>query len=175
MQSELETARQQLTQFQTKKDAGTETQADVAQAKEAARKLGLTLNEDLEKSGYIKKDELDSYLEEREKQRDAVKSILSTAEKLEKEIDGTDGRPKFNKKVVLAYAQAYGIGDLQKAYEDMHADSIKSWQDAKIAAEKKPGLKTLQSISGNKEPKSVFVTDDNVNNLLKERLWGSSN
>lgn len=173
-QSELEKARTQLSQFEQKKDAGTETESDVMKAREAARKLGIIMKDDLDQSGYLRKDQLDSYLEEREMQRKAVEQVLQNAENLEKEIDGTDGRPKFNKKVVLSYANTYGFNDLKAAYEDMHADSINAWKEAQISAQKKPGLKTLSSTPGNKEPKSSPVTDDNVNDRLREALWGSN-
>lgn len=174
MKSELDTARQQLARFEQKKEAGTETEGDVEKAREAARKLGIILKDDLDKDGYIRKDQLDQYLEEREQQRKALEQIMSTADSLEKELDGKDGRPRFVKKHVLAYANAYKIPDLKAAYEDMHSDALQSWKDAQIASQKKPGLKTLNASPGNKEPQEVKVTNDNYNSLLKEKLWGSN-
>lgn len=161
-----------LAKLQTKQELGTETAEDVAKAKEAARKLGITLNEDLEKNGYIKKEDLEKYLEERDTKQEAVRKVLAEADKLETEIDGSDGRPAFNKKVVLAYANSYGKSDLKEAYEEMNEKALKAWQEAQIEAKKGKSLKTLQP-GGEKNPKQEKVTDDNVKDLLKEKLWGA--
>lgn len=169
MESQLAEARSQLEKFQTKQEAGTETPADEAKAKEAAKRLGLILKDDLDSSGYIKKDELDKYLSERDQEREAVKQVLSQAETLEKELDGSDGRPKFNKKIVLAYANTYGKADLKEAYEEMHEDTLKSWKKEQIDAEKKPELKTFNA-GDKKQPERVKVTDANVKDLLREKL-----
>lgn len=174
-QSEKQALQSQLQQYQDKKDAGTETTVDTAKARDAARKLGFVFNEDLEKTGYVKKDDLDKYYDEREQQKKAVEGILKSADSLEKEINGEDGRPKFQKKSVLAYAQAYGFDDLKKAYEDMHAETLESWKQSQIEQGKQPGLKTIKTSGGIKEPKPVKITDDNVNDALKERLWGTNN
>ncbi len=174
-QEELAQARQQLESFQQKKDAGTETNADVNKAREAAKKLGIIFNEDLEKSGYIKKDDLPKYFQQFMQEQKYVDSILTTSEKLEGEIDGSDGRPPFNKKAVLAYMQAYNIEDPLKAYEDMYELQLKSWKDQQVQSKKNPSLKTIEQGGGKKEPKPVRVTDDNVGDLLKERLYGAEN
>lgn len=173
IEGELEQARNQLTEFQSKKEEGTETPTDIKQAQEAARKLGITLKDDLDKEGYIKKDDLPAYLQEFQTRQDAVKQVLAEADNLEKQIDGSDGRPKFNKKAVLAYAEAYKMNSLEEAYEDMHADVLKDWKQQQIDAKKTPGLKTLGVSQADKQPKEVKVNDDNVNDLLKESLWGA--
>jgi|GEM_PF-1994650 len=173
-QSELAEAREQLAKFSEKKDAGTETQVDTSKAREAARKLGIIFNEDLEKSGYIKKDDLPKYFQQYTAEQKAVDKILGDADKYESEITGEDGRPPFNKKAVLAYMQAYGIEDPIKAYEDMYEPQLKSWKDQQVAGKKNPSLRTIDKPEGKKEPKPVKVTDDNVMDLLSERL-GSKN
>ncbi len=173
LERELSEARSQIEEFKSKQQAGTDTNADLAEAKEAARRLGIPLKEDLDKEGYIRKDQLDSFLEERLSQRDAVNKILKEADTLESKYDGSDGRPKFNKKVVLAYAQAYGQTDLEAAYRDMHADTLSAWEKQQIAARTKPGLNTLASQRGNKQPGKVAVNKDNAGDLLSEALWGS--
>lgn len=172
-QTEKQKLEAQIQEFQSKQQQGTETEDDVTKAKEAARKLGLTLKEDLEKEGYIRKDDLPKYFQQFSAEQQAVQKVLDEATKLEKEIDGSDGRPKFNKRVVLAYAQAYGHEDLMKAYEDMHGDSLKTWKEAQVNASKKPGLKTLKPSGGAKEPRETKVDDNNFKSLLKEQLWGS--
>ncbi len=168
-QSELTEAKTQLAEFQSKKIKGTDTQEDLTDAREAARKLGLILKDDLDESGYIKKDDLPKLFQSFQAEQDAVKQVLTTADKLEGEIDGSDGRPKFNKKVVLAYANSYGKTDLLEAYEEMHEDTLKVWKDQKIKEKENPALKTFNG-GDKKEPKRVPVTDDNLKDLLNEKL-----
>jgi len=171
--ADLQEARSKLEQFQVKAEAGVETPNDLAQAKEAARKLGLTFQEDLEKGEYIKKADLDKYYQEKQSEQAETNKVLAELDKLEKEIDGSDGRPKFNKKVVLAYARTYQIADLQKAYEEMNEDAVKAWKDQQVAAKRKPSLNTFSANQGNKEPKQEKTTNDNVNDKLHEALFGA--
>lgn len=167
---QLEQAQARLAEFEQKSNAGVETPTDVSQALEDARKLGIITKQDLEGAGYIRAEDLTAKFEELYQQKEAIKDIYSTADKLESEINGTDGRPAFNKKVVLAYAAQYKIPDLQDAYNDMHADALKRWQDAKVASQKPSGLSTLSGNTGNKEPKEVKVTRDNLLESISEKL-----
>lgn len=169
-QSELTAAREQLAKFNEKKDAGTETNLDVQKAQEAARKLGIVLNDDLGKAGYIKREDLDKYYDERQSQQKAIDKVMSKADDLEKTINGEDGRPKFSKRVVLAYANTYGFSDLEKAYEDMHKDSLDSWKSAQVENARKPGLKTLSGSKKTGQPKDVKVTNDNFAELMAQAI-----
>ncbi len=171
VETELEKARQTIATFQAKQQQGTETDLDIARAREAAKKVGLALNDDL--SGYIKRDDLEKFLEERDTKREATQRVLSEADKFEKEIDGSDGRPAFNKKMVLAWANAYGHSDLQSAYKDMYSDQLKEWEKAQIATSKAPSLKTLKPTGTKKEPAPTKITDDNVKDMLHDMLSGS--
>lgn len=174
MEAELTQARTKLQEFESKQTAGTETQADRQQAREAAKTLGIVLDDDLKSGGYIRKEELpDLFRSFNEEQRE-VQKILDTGDSLEKEIDGKDGRPAFNKKVVIAYANAYGIPDLTQAYEDMYKAQLDTWKSNQVTSQKSQGLKTL-STGGTKQVKEVKVTDDNVNEMLRESLYGSDN
>ena len=171
IQAERDAVRTELDEFKAKQAKGEETSADIKEARENARKLGLTLNEDLEKSGYIKKEDLPELFKSFAQEQEEVRKLMSNADALEKEIDGTDGRPAFNKKVVLAYANSYNIPDLKEAYEDMHKPALDAWKTAQVEAEKAKGLKTL-STGGKKEPGEVRVNDDNAKGLLHEKLYG---
>ena len=170
-ESELSEAKKTIQEFQSKQEQGTETKGDLDEAREAARKIGLLLNDDA-KNTFLTKDQLDSYLNERDQKQQQVNAILKEANDLESKYDGSDGRPKFNKKVVLAYAQAYGSDSLEKAYQDMHADALQGWQQEQMNAQKKPGLKTLASQQGNKEPEAKPLTNDTIGDALSEALWG---
>lgn len=172
---ERDSALAELQTFRQKAQEGTETQRDVANAQNAATKLGMS-QEEFEKAGFVKKDQLESWFEEKyqtKRQQDqAVEQVLKEADKLATELDGGDGRPKFNKKAVMAYASAYGINDLQAAYEDMHDDAIKAWKQMQIDKEKKQSLRTMNP-GGAKQPNTPKVNDDNFKANLKEKLWGT--
>ena len=171
--AERDQYKQELEQFKNKQNAGTDTPTDLREAQDAARRLGITLKEDLDKEGYIKKDDLDKYLSERDQMTESKNRILAKADELEKEIDGSDGRPAFNKRIVLAYAAQYRIPDLKEAYEDMHKPQLQSWQKEQVNSQRSKPLKTLGS-GGAKEPRTEKITDDNVSDSLKEALWGGS-
>lgn len=170
---ERDTARRELEEFKSKQSAGTDTPTDLREAQEAARKLGIVIKDDFEKEGYIKKDDLPKYFENFSKQQEEVRKVLDRANELEKEIDGNDGRPAFNKKVVLAYANAYNIPNLKEAYEDMNKSQLESWKSQQVDSKRSKGLKTLGT-GGNKEPQESKVTDDNVSDRLQEALYGGS-
>ena len=171
-ESELATAKTQLAEFQTKQQRGVETPSDIKEAQEAARKVGLILNEDLEKSGYVKKEELDSYFSKKQEEQRAVQAIFDEADRMAKEINATDTPAKFNKKAVIAYANAYGK-DLREAYEEMHEEVLKPWKEAKVALSKAKGLQTLKP--GGKKEYTVTKPRDNeeFKARLHESLWGS--
>lgn len=170
---ERENLTKQVETFNKKQEAGTDTAIDRAKAREAAKKLGFVLDEDLDKSGYVKKEDLDKYLEERDKNKESVQKVLNEADRLEKEINGEDGRPKFVKKLVLAYANTYGFDDLNKAYEDMHKENLDEWKKKQVEAKKNPALKTMKTSGQGKEPKEVRPDDNNFKALLREKLWGA--
>lgn len=161
----------------TKTEAGTETQADIDKAREAARKLGIVLDEDLQKGEYIKKTELDTYLTERERDKEQLREVNKVADDMVAEINGADGRPKFNKKAVIAFANAYNIQGkdwketLVNAYEAMHSEDLEVWKTNQIKSKQTPGLKTLKG-SPTKEPKPITITDDNFKQSLHEKLYG---
>lgn len=169
VEAELAQARQELESFKTKKEQGTETPADIKDAKEAARKLGIVLNEDLEKGEFIKKSDLENYLNEREQQARTRQQVLDRAKQLETEIDGTDGRPKFRQKQVIAYAAQFKMS-LEDAYEDMYKDELEAWKKEQIEANKKKGLKTLTSGGGSKEPGRPKINRDNLGASISEAL-----
>lgn len=171
-ETELSEAKSQLADFQAKQQRGTETPDDLAEAKDAARKLGIPLREDLDKEGYIRQADLEKLFTEREQRQAGIQAVIKEAESLESTLNGEDGRPKFNRRAVLAFAGAYKSESLKSAYEDMHADALKVWQDQQINDKRKPGLKTLASQPGNKKPSDVKITKDNVSDALSEALWG---
>jgi len=171
---EIKTLKSELEAYKQKAVEGNVTKQETAEAKATAQQLGVKL-EDLDKAGYIKKTDLESFLEERDAKKDTIKQatdkVLAEADNLQKEIDGSDGRPKFKKAAVIAYASQYGFKDLKEAYENMWDDEIKVWKEKQIEKETRKGLQT-QGAAASKDPKQPGVSKDNVDSILKEALWG---
>ena len=168
LEKDLAERTSQLEEFQTKAKKA-EMPEDRQAALKAAREMGLADKDYLKEEGYIKKSELDDYFNTKQSQQKLVENVLKQADKLEKEIDGSDGRVPFNQKAVLAYASAYNIQDLGAAYDEMNDRGNAKWKEAQIAKEERPGLTTLRP-GGKKIPVQVKITDDNLQDHLGEWL-----
>ena len=161
----------QLKELQGKQNIPAPTQ-DVADIRRAARNAGLVDEEFINSAGYVKKGDLDEYFNQKQTQQKLIDNILSKANVLEKDIDGSDGRVPFDGEAVLAYASAYSIDDLESAYDKMNTKGNAKWKEAEIAKEQKPGLTTLKG-QLSKTPEQPKVTDDNFKELWSE-MFGSS-
>ena len=71
----------------------------------------------------------------------------------------------------MAYASAYGIDNLQEAYDKMNEKGNAKWKEAELARQQKPGLTTLKG-GGVKQPVTPKVTDDNFGQMWDE-LYGN--
>lgn len=151
----------------------TELPEDVASARQQARKLGLVDEDYINERGYVRKEDLESFFSEKEKQQKQVETVLKQADTLEKEIDGSDGRVPFNHKAVLAYASAYNIGDLKEAYEEMNERGNARWKEQQIEKVQRPGLTTIGP-GGKKTPiERKIESGDDFKNAWEE-LFGNS-
>lgn len=168
LRKDLEERDRRLAEFQTKQKEA-EIPQDTKAALEAARALGLADRDYLKEQGYVRKEDLDSYFAEKQSQQQLVENVMKQANKLESEIDGSDGRVPFNQKAVLAYASAYNIQDLKAAYEEMNEGANKAWQERQLAEAKRPGMTTLKG-GGVKTPEPVKITNDNFQQALAEAL-----
>ena len=166
--AELEKLRQDQ---EEKAKVKAETPDSIQQARKAAREIGLADEDYLKEKGYMTRDEVDKYFADKQSQQEAVKGVLDTAARLEKEIDGSDGRVPFDQKAVLAYANAYGIGDLTEAYDQMNSRANAKWKEAQLAKEERPGLTTLKP-GGRKEPQRPKIDNNNLGQAIGEWLNG---
>lgn len=165
--AELEALRQSR-----EKEKALETPEDVKKIREAARQVGLADTDYLKEQGYMTKDEVKAYLDEQEKLKQAAQGVMDQANALAKEIDGSDGRVKFNPKAVMAYAYVNGKNDLREAYEEMNAEDNVAWKQKQLEeAERAKGLTTLKA-GGKKEPQRTKITNDNLGQALGEWLNG---
>ena len=138
-------------------------------AKEAAKKIGLLTKEDIEELGLITKDRFN---QEYNSVRQAEK-LLDEMTKYAKDLDGSDGRPKFDIDEILEYMNESGINDFKVAYKIKYDDQLTLWKDKEINKSKKPGLYT-QDIStfADKSPRESKTTKDNLSDSIRQALQG---
>lgn len=138
------------------------------QAQEAARKLGIVLTDDVKS---MVAEILDKEFDGKYSVRRSGEKLLEQVKSLETEIDGEDGRPKFESEKVLTFMQENpGITDPQRAYEAMNLDKIAEWKAEQILKSRKTGITTTTSTQSNKMPPQVSVNRDNLHELMTEAL-----
>jgi len=140
-------------------------EATIAKAREEAKKLGLFTKDDVEE--YVKAEFPNFY----SKQRSGEK-LLDQVQALETEINGTDGRPKFEIEEVLAHMRETGIIDPKKAYKDKYEEQLDKWKENQIKGARPAGLLSDSSSSaGGKQPPEVRPNRDNLRKLFREALY----
>lgn len=183
-QQDLKEAKQELLELRNKPaptpaapaaELSIEDEITQAKALDAAKKLGILTKEDLEAAGYVSKEDLSTHVQE-------VLAGQKLAEKtlgLEKEIDGSDGRPAFVANDVLSYMEEKGYGNLdpEVAYEMLHRDALDTWKVDKATQLKKSksaGFGTIDesAAGGAKEPEPLKVTHDNFDEMVKRGMKG---
>ena len=176
LEQDLAEAKTQLEGFQKKQDAGTETPKDVAEARKAARELGLLDKDSLKEQGYLTKDEVETYFNERLSQQQNAQILLDQCQKFEKDIDGSDGRVPFDTDAVLSYMTAKGtvgqnFATPLEAYKALNKKGNAKWEAKELEKAERPGLTTLKA-GGKKAPVEDKVTFDNFGEKFRE-LTGS--
>jgi len=137
----------------------------VAEAKQAAKALGLVTDEDFD--AYLDKHFRTRYAVERQAEK-----LVDDTKRLEKELDGKDGRPAFDAEEILMYMQENpGFTDPMKAYKDKYEEQIDAWKEKKYAEKKRPATYTQSASSaGRKTPAPVKITKDNLQSAIREQL-----
>lgn len=133
-----------------------EVEDQIEQARQAARKLGIVL-----------KDDLDGYYQNRR----GAEKLLETCQSLEGKIDGSDGRPKFDTQKVLEFMnQNPGFTDPQRAYEALNLDEVSNWKAEQISKKRSGGISTITETNTNKSPQPVVANKDNLHALISEQM-----
>lgn len=165
--------KEELEQFraQKKETPKVETPPDIQQARKAAREIGLVDDDFLKEKGYMTRDEMNTYIDQKNQNQRQADEILKQAQGLEKKIDGSDGRVPFDADAVLTYAAYKNIGNIEEAYEQMNQKGNARWKDEQLAKEEKPGLTTLKA-GGKKVPQTPKYTNGNLGQAIGEWLNG---
>lgn len=146
-------------------------QAEIERARTAAKQLGILTKDDLKELGIVTKNEFDQYY----KVQRATEKLLEKADDLEKELNGSDGRPAFKRGEILQFMNDTGIQDMNIAYKIKYESELDTWKDSKLAGAKKLGMSTIESGAKggvSKEPPQVRITKDNLNQMMQEALEG---
>lgn len=169
-----ETERQELEQLRAEKTVaqskGSDTldEATIAAARAEARKIGIFTKDDIE--AYVNENFPKFYQNQR-----AGEKLLEGAEKLEAELDGKDGRPKFEIEDILTHMRDTGIRDPYKAYKDKYETELDSWKEKQLRANRREGLLSdSASSAGGKQPAEIRPNKTNLKDLFAEALRESS-
>ena len=159
----------ELTELRKLKEQQAELPQDeqqaIEEARKAAKKLGIVLEDDLKNQVVTKEDFRQFYIQER-----AAERLLEEADKLESEINGKDGRPKFNKMEILEYMKDTGHKNLMDAYEAKYKSETDEWRANQILKAKGRGIMTQEGMGENKNPNDVKITSQNLDEMMKEAL-----
>lgn len=162
-QKKYEDTQKQLEQVkgaQNVQPSGSLTEEQVQAVKTQLKSLGVQFQGDLE--GWYNT-------------RRAAEKLLEEMDDLQGEINGTDGRPKFVTQDVLDYMMETGIKKPIDAYELKYKPQLKEWETKQINATKQSNMYTTSaSSSGQRNPKEVKVTKSNLDEMVKEALYGSN-
>jgi len=101
--------------------AKSETGDEDQQTLEEGKRLGFLTREELGQEKKLWKEEL---------------KLEMTLESLEEDIDGSDGRPAFDKYEVAKYMHEEGFRDPMKAYKDKFEPELAEWDKKKNGGEK---------------------------------------
>lgn len=152
-------------QAEAKQQQGDLDPSAVAQAKEAARKLNLLLEEDAPSK-------LEPIFKNWYQRERAAERLLDQCKDYEGKLDGKDGRPAFNTEEVLQYMAETGIKNPELAYKAKYERQLDEWKVNQLGRAKRSGMSTITEGATIKNPKPVKITNQNVDDLMEQALRG---
>lgn len=97
--------------------------------------------------------------------------LIEECEDYESEINGTDGRPKFDKDVILAHMSATGIKKPMAAYNDLYEKEIETWKTNKLSEASPTRMVTQETAPAEKQPQQVRAKNESdLVKMLTESL-----
>lgn len=136
----------------------------VKQAREAAKNIGLVTKDDF--AQYMQEHFRTQYQQERQAER-----LLDDCKALEKEMDGSNGQPKFKTEEALQWMADNGGKSPRQAYKMIYEKEIDDYKQRELGKARRPGMVTeTNTNAGGKEPTRVKVTRDNIDDLMREAL-----
>lgn len=165
VEKEAELERFKAEKSKPKEDEPVLDEATLNKARTELKKLGVFTKDDVE--SYFKENFTKAYTIQRDTDR-----FFDVAHKLESEIDGKDGRPKFVLDDVLEHMKETGIRDPLKAYKDKNEMALDKWKDEQLSRNRRDGIVSERSSNaGGKTPPAVRPTRANLKDLFREALY----
>lgn len=96
--------------------------------------------------------------------------LIEECDDLAGEINGQDGRPKFDRDEIITYMAETGIKKPLLAYKDKYENEIKQWEAGQLAKESKK-MATMEP-AGVAEVRQPKTTKDNLAQMISESLYG---
>lgn len=162
LKEELEQLRNQ-SQQQPIREEGDLSEEQVRIAQEQARKIGILTQSDFDK---MMNEKFKTYYN----QERFAEKLIEDGHRLESEINGSDGRPKFVLEEVLEYMAETGHKDLMKAYKDKYDSQIEDWKAQQLKNARPQPFSTQDSTFSNREPSPIKPTKANIYDLVDEGL-----
>jgi len=124
-----------------------------------------------DKMGVVTNDDFESKFRNRYVVERQAEKLNESLNGLASEIDGADGRPKFNAQEILDFMSKSNIPDPNFAYKLKYEKELDAWKEQQFASVKRPGIYTEDKSSlGSKQPPAVKPTKDNLIDLIKETM-----
>ena len=133
------------------------------------------IQDELRKNDAVLKPDLDNWFDEKVSAREEAQEILDSTKKLEKKFDGKDGRPEFKTEEMLGFMKDNRLSDPSFAYKMKYEKELDTWKEKKLSEKKPGGLVTEESsTAGSKQPPEVKITNQNLDEVVKESLHSGS-
>jgi len=143
------------------------SEEDLAKARKEARKIGIVTEDAFDE--FLGNKFREYFVRER-----AIEKTMENLDRLEGEISGEDGRPKFVKEDVVRFMQETGVNNPESAYKLMHEKDLEAWRAKQLADAKREGVySNTTSSAGGKQPDPVRPTRSNLDSLVAEALSGN--
>ena len=140
-------------------------------ARKEAKALGLLTQEEADArfAEMLDKSFRNRYMVEREGEK-----LYETAITLEKNYNGSDGRPKFVAQEMIEYMQETGIRNPEAAYKVKFEKELTDWQQKQFAERQPRDFFTESSSNAgrSRSPQEPKITNDNLNDMVAHALYG---
>lgn len=136
----------------------------IQRARKEARKIGIVTEDAFDE--FLGNKFRDYFVRARFEEK-----LIDRMDGLARDLNGEDGRPRFDQKEVVEFMRNNGVSDPEVAYKIMHEKELDAWKAQQLTAAKREGLYTENtSTAGGKQPAAVKPTADNLSQLVAEAL-----
>lgn len=144
---EIGKLKEQLTELE-KKEEDPETPDLSEDEEEAKKQLEAGIKQIKEHGHFLTQDEVRQVI----RQERMAEQLLDQVKGLSEEINGEDGRPKFEGNDILQYMKETGINNPERAYKIKHEEELEKWKADQLAKGTPSGMPTNTETPSTKYP-----------------------